>query len=374
MNIIISIESIQIDDNSYYQLIHFLRNETKIHFEYYRRNFVERRIKARMIRVNCRTLNEYHNYILSNPGETEKFNDSFNINYSYFFRNFEVFEKFQEIFLEGFNFDKSKIFSDLSPNPERSYKRKEKNLGNNNINNVKKVPYDDVIKSNRESANLFLRKASGLAKSNDLLRNDKRNEIKFLTQTSLYKKVKDPRRSEKIINIWSCPSASGEEPYSIAMILNNLKKQIPLFPKYRINASDIDAEAIGKAKIGIYKDDSMRDMSDYFINNYFIKSKEIFGNKFKITDEIKNDVNFIKEDITQGHQESWKYDVIFCRYLLIYFNREKRDRFLKLLENKLAWGGLLILGKTETLFNSFSSFKLVDSRNHIYIKNDSNTK
>ena len=54
--------------------------------------------------------------------------------------------------------------------------------------------------------------------------------------------------------------------------------------------------------------------------------------------------------------------------LLIYFNKENREGFLKMLDRRLELGGLLILGKTETLFNAYNNFELVDARNHIYLK------
>ena len=81
----IRIENIKIDEEFYNLLIQFLSNETGLNFEYYRREFVERRIKARMIRVNCSSLESYYYYLFENPFEIDKFLDGFNINYSIFF-------------------------------------------------------------------------------------------------------------------------------------------------------------------------------------------------------------------------------------------------------------------------------------------------
>ncbi|NVM37453.1 MAG: hypothetical protein HWN81_17790 [Candidatus Lokiarchaeota archaeon] len=89
------------------------------------------------------------------------------------------------------------------------------------------------------------------------------------------------------MNIWSCPCATGEEPYSLAMILDNLETQVPRFQKYRIVASDIAHEAIEKAKIGIYTDDSMKEISDYHENKYFTKQKTNFGHNNVIKEIIK---------------------------------------------------------------------------------------
>ena len=142
----------------------------------------------------------------------------------------------------------------------------------------------------------------------------------FLTQLSYYQKMKNPRSEKNTINIWSCPCATGEEPYSLAMILNNLETQVPRFPKYRIVASDIAHEAIAKAKIGIYANDSMKEISDYYEKKYFTKEKTHFGHNNLINEDLKKNINFVEEDVTEGHKLYHKYDIILCRYLLIYFN------------------------------------------------------
>lgn len=144
------------------------------------------------------------------------------------------------------------------------------------------------------------------------------------------------------------------------------------FPKYKIIASDIAHEAIEKAKIGLYTNDSMKEISDFYENKFFTKQKTRVGYSNLIKESIKKKVEFVEEDVTQGHKKPYRYDIIFCRYLLIYFNRENRHKFLKILEDHLVENGILILGKTETLFDSWGSLKLIDSRNRIYFKSHSN--
>jgi chemotaxis methyl-accepting protein methylase len=113
----------------------------------------------------------------------------------------------------------------------------------------------------------------------------------FLNQLSYFQKMRKNKSVENSINIWSCPCATGEEPYSIAMILDNLETQVPRFPKYRIVASDIAHEAIEKAKIGIYTDDSMKEISDYYEKQYFTKQKTHFGHNNLINNKIKNKID-----------------------------------------------------------------------------------
>ena len=156
------------------------------------------------------------------------------------------------------------------------------------------------------------------------------------------------------------------------MILNNLKAQIPNFPIYKIVATDIDEKAISLAKLGIYNEESTKEISNYYENKYFKKFEDYFGYKYSINNEIKNNVEFINEDATSGHKKRLKYDIVFCRYLLIYFNRDNRDKFLRNLENQLTQGSLLFLGKTETIFNrakrlaGIDDIKLYEWSKHSY--------
>ncbi len=335
----IRIDDIRFDSDYYESLIHFLMNSTGLNLDYYRKKFIEKRIKARMIRVNCDTLESYYNYLLENSSETNKFFDCFNINYSVFFRNWEVFKQFEKIFLSALYLKNGNIISDLTPNPERQYRVRTKKNSMNSQNR-----YKNLKKFKKVSIN------------------------QILYHTSLYQKVWNPSEPERHINIWSCPCANGEEPYSIAMILDNLKNQIPKFPQFRIIASDIDREAIDRAKKGIYYEDSTKNVSKFYENKYFIKENENFGYNYSINKQIKNQVEFIEEDVTRGHQTSLMYDIIFCRYLLIYISRRTRKEFINILRNRLNPGGLLILGKTETLNNFQGDLKLIDSYNRIYIK------
>jgi len=299
-----------------------------------------------MIRVNCNDPEDYFKQISSQKEEVKKFVDGFTINYTFFFRDYDVFETFQDILLHGLNISKKDVASDIKPDPSKLANFRTK------ANAVKNQIKSRILTDRPEKyyIDIFI----------------------FLNQLAFYKKIKLVPSEKNSINIWSCPCATGEEPYSIAMIMDNLKTQVPRFPKYRIVASDIAHEAIEKAKFGIYTNDSMKEISDYYENKYFTKQKTHFGYNSSISERIKSKVEFVEEDVTKGHNRPYKYDIIFCRYLLIYFNRENRDKFLKIIENRLVENGILILGKTETLFDSWGSLKLIDSRNRIYIKSHSN--
>ncbi|MFX1365493.1 MAG: CheR family methyltransferase [Promethearchaeota archaeon] len=337
-----SIDRIHVDDKAYNTLIQLLGKKTGLNFEYYNKKFIIKRIKSRMIRVSCNTLSQYYDYVSSNKAEIKEFIDGFTVNYTFFFRDYDVFETFQDLIIQGLNVSRKDIKSNIKPD-------------------VAKL---DKFSLKKNAAKIF-------HKNRYLTEKPEKYYVDifvFFNILSYYKKMKQSRNENNCINIWSCPCATGEEPYSLAMILDNLEKQVPRFPKFKIVASDISHKAIKKAKIGIYTDDSMKEISDYFESKYFIKKKTNYRHNKAIKEEIKRKIEFIEEDVTKGHKLPLKYDIIFCRYLLIYFNRKNRDRFLKILENRLNENGILILGKTETLFDSWGSLQLVDSRNRIYVK------
>ncbi len=350
----LSLLNIQTEEPFYDSLITLIAGKTGINFEMYRKVFIEKRIRARMLHVHCDTYHSYHTYLLQHLDyESEKFKDQFNIKYTYFFRNNEIFKKFEDIFMECLNNCKNKIIEneidDVLIDPLKS-----KECLNGTLK-LKKEKVTNSLYKNHELATSFLY---------PILKKRNFHNKSLFSQSSLYYKI---RFSQEPIRIWSCPCASGEEPYSIAMILDNLKNQFMKFPNYKIIASDIDFNALQIAKKGIYQASTEKIPVLYKVK-YFTKKEEESRYKYILSEKIKEQVEFISEDVTKGHKYPLKYDIIFCRYLLIYFNREKRKDFLKIIENHLEEGGLLFLGKTETLFQSNSNLKLIDPKNHIYMK------
>lgn len=278
-----------------------------------------------MIRLKFTDAKSYLNYINSNYEEIEKFLSGFTINTSYLFRNREVFEQVAHIIYQSMKtINKSVWKSHL-----------EKKI----FNNFSLEPQN--VQSNKSF-------------------------LQYLPELSIYKKFMNPTNST--LYFWSCACAAGEEPYSLAIMLDNFSQNTLNFPNYKIVASDIDKDTLELALRGIYNEESMKEVPNTYQTKYFKTLEHRFGLKYLIDEKIKNSVEFIREDITKGHQKSYKYDIIFCRYFLIYTDKELRDKFINILEDKLAYGGLLVLGKTETLFNTRKSLKLIDTKNHIYLK------
>jgi len=146
----------------------------------------------------------------------------------------------------------------------------------------------------------------------------------------------------KILRILSVPCSSGEEAYSIAMTLHDAG----LTPKsFCIDAVDISTRALERARAGVYGKNSFRGEESHFRERYFQQS----GTSYELQAEVRNSVNFLAGNLLDGEllRGVERYDVIFCRNLLIYFNRHKQEQALKKLHTLLVPDGLLFLGHAE---------------------------
>lgn len=145
------------------------------------------------------------------------------------------------------------------------------------------------------------------------------------------------------IKIWSSACSTGDEPYTLVMVLN---KFVPL-RKIRIIASDIDLAAIEKAKRGIYPERSIKDLPSEFLSKYFT---QLNSNTYRISDDVKDCVEFMKLNLLSDPYPS-NMDLIICRNVLIYFTEEAKNYIYGAFNRALAQDGILFLGSTEQIIS-----------------------
>ncbi len=160
------------------------------------------------------------------------------------------------------------------------------------------------------------------------------------------------RRTEKSsgllpipIRIWSAACSTGQEAYSIAIVLKEL---LPDLKKYNVKllGTDISDSAIGQASHGAYnKFEIERGLSKEKLQKYFIPN----GGNWKISNEIRAMVSFAKRNILKPFVGLGKLDIIFCRNVAIYFNLEERKKLFENIAGVLEPDGFLIVGSTESL-------------------------
>lgn len=146
------------------------------------------------------------------------------------------------------------------------------------------------------------------------------------------------------IRIWSSACSTGDEPYTIVMILNSF---FPL-SKIRILATDIDLAAIEKAKQGLYPSRSLKDLPKEYLLKYFTR---ISDDTYKISDEVKNCVDFRQLNLLRDPYPQ-KMDLIVCRNVLIYFTEEAKSEIYKNFNRALTEDGILFLGSTEQIIGA----------------------
>jgi chemotaxis protein methyltransferase CheR len=174
------------------------------------------------------------------------------------------------------------------------------------------------------------------------------------------------KSSNSRMKIWSAPCSTGEEPYTLAIILLE-NRAIMAGISTEIIASDISEGVLTSARRGIYGTNAIRSTSKYIIDKYFTVNSDTYT----IKPEIKNMVKF--SNINLYDQTKMKtmrgFDVIFCRNVLIYFDEKAKRQIVASLYDSLNPNGYLFIGHSETLHNISRAFKLVNyNRMPVYKK------
>jgi chemotaxis protein methyltransferase CheR len=171
----------------------------------------------------------------------------------------------------------------------------------------------------------------------------------YLLETGL--KELSGNGTRKTIKIWSAGCSSGEEPYTISIVLSEFKEKNPLVD-YQIIATDISTRILNSAVEAIYKEDRIANIPLQLKKKYFLKSKDRQNPRVRLVPQIRNKVKFGRlnfMDSTYPIHE--KFDIIFCRNVLIYFSREDQERIINKLCANLNPAGIFFLGHSESITN-----------------------
>ena len=170
----------------------------------------------------------------------------------------------------------------------------------------------------------------------------------------------------RTLRVWSAACSSGEEPYTLAMILEDRKDLLDGL-RVEIVATDISQDVLDKVKTAIYQPYTMRNLSDKFKNNFFVKE----GNNFRIIEPLRQMVrsSFFNLVDYNGYLKYRGMDVIFCRNVLIYFDLKVKREIIKSFYQNLNPNSYLLIGHSESLHNINKDFKLEHfSRALAYLK------
>jgi two-component system, chemotaxis family, CheB/CheR fusion protein len=183
-------------------------------------------------------------------------------------------------------------------------------------------------------------------------------ELEKTVEDLLLKKEKN-----EPIRVWVSGCATGEEAYTIAIVLHEILEKNDLNNKIQIFATDISTEAISIARKGSYLEDDLKDLSQIILDKYFEKK----DGEFKLSKDIRDLIIFSKHDIIKD-PAFLNMDLITCRNLLIYFNPTLQKRIFSIFFNVLRKDGFLFLGKSESTINLTNLFSSVNSKSKIFKK------
>ncbi|MBN2273382.1 MAG: hypothetical protein JXK95_03535 [Bacteroidales bacterium] len=158
-----------------------------------------------------------------------------------------------------------------------------------------------------------------------------------------------PPNNKEFINIWSAGCSSGEEAYTLAIVLSEYKKKNPLFD-FSIFATDISTRMLNTAINAIYKEDLTDNIPLGIKKSYFLRSKNREEKKVRIIRELREKVSFSRLNlIDEYYATPYVFDIVFCRNVLIYFDRTVQEKIILKLCSKIRKGGYLFLGHSESI-------------------------
>ncbi|WP_308621831.1 CheR family methyltransferase [Massilia sp. Se16.2.3] len=171
---------------------------------------------------------------------------------------------------------------------------------------------------------------------------------------------KDKGPSDEV-RVWTAACATGEEAYSLAMLLADQAAQSDHPPSYQVFASDIDDRAIASARSGSFSSAIITDVAPARLRQYFTKEED----RYRIRKSLRDHILFASHNLLRDPPFS-RLDLISCRNLLIYLNREVQTRVLQIFHFALKPGGYLFLGSSESAESVSEYFVPVDKKNRIY--------
>jgi len=158
-------------------------------------------------------------------------------------------------------------------------------------------------------------------------------------------------RGENIIKIWSAGCSTGEEPYSLAIVLKDI---LPPGFTYDITASDLSLKCLMTAKEGFYSDQKVNGVSEKYLKRYFEKKPNGYLVKEEIRNSVKFDYHNLKSDSGQRN-----LDIVFCRNVIIYFDEAAQNNVINKFYQSMNNHAYLFIGHSESLFGMDTKFEFL---------------
>ncbi len=159
------------------------------------------------------------------------------------------------------------------------------------------------------------------------------------------------------LQFWCAAAATGEEPYSLIF---SMLEGLGTLKRCRLLATDISTKALATARKGIYAEDRLTGIPREWLPRYFLRGDGRFRGQYQVKREISALVDFVQLNLIENFQHKQKFPVIFCRNVMIYFDRPTQERVVKRMQQFLEPGGYLMVGHAESLNGMEHDLKFVE--------------
>ena len=161
--------------------------------------------------------------------------------------------------------------------------------------------------------------------------------------------------NDRIIRVWSAGCSTGEEPYTLAIIIREILEDLDLW-QVKVFGTDIDTNVLARCRKGIYSPRSVKEVPDEYLTTYFSRQ----GENYQIKPAIKEMVSFSQVNLMDklSMLKMRRMDFIFCRNVLIYFDEESRREVAGWFYDALRPGGYIFLGHSESMSRISTSFRI----------------
>src|SRR3989338_4817636 len=188
-----------------------------------------------------------------------------------------------------------------------------------------------------------------------------------LFQETILPHMLQTRAAKKTARIWCAACSSGQEPYSLSMILKDMEAKLKGW-RFEIIATDLSEDILAQARKATYSQfEVQRGLPIQYLMKYFTQVGEIFHQILK--EDIKSMVKFSTFNLLDDMSRMGQFDIIFCRNVLIYFDEKTKGGILGKMEKLLDKDGFLLLGGAETVLGITDKFVPMPDKRGLYIKN-----
>ncbi|MGY3620433.1 CheR family methyltransferase [Bradyrhizobium sp. USDA 10063] len=174
----------------------------------------------------------------------------------------------------------------------------------------------------------------------------------FLKEVAVPALLKSRGRGSHGLKIWSAACSTGMEAYTAAMVLDDMARSGTRF-QFRILGTDISTAVLRLAKTAIYTRDVVAPVPSEFVKRYFLSSKDRSSNEVRVVPELRRLTNFMRMNLMDSsYPVDRDVDIIFCRNVLIYFDRQTQRKVVDQLCSHLRPGGYLMVGHSESMIHN----------------------